>query len=119
MERIKLSENESRIMDVIWDNGQIAAARLAERCVELYSWKRPTAYTMVKRMEKKGYLVFEKKMVRPLIEREQVNRSEGDLLLRKGYGDSLPDLFASFLRDRKLSKAEAEKLQKMIEEATE
>ena len=119
MDSIKLSESESRMMNVIWDRGQVPAARLAEICEDLYSWKRPTVYTMIGRMEKKGYLVFESKIVKPLIQREQVNRSEGAQLLHKGFGDSLPDLFASFLRDRKLTKDEATRLQKMIEEATE
>ena len=118
MEEFKLSEGDFRVMDVVWEKDQIPAARLVEICSERYSWKRPTVYTMISRMEKKGYLVVKDRIVKPLIAREQVNRSEGDQLLRKGFGDSLPDLFASFLKDRKLTADEATRLQKMIEEAT-
>jgi len=119
MERLKLSESEYRMMDVIWDVNPIPAARLAEKCEERYAWKRSTVYTMLKRMGDKGYLVFEKKIVKALIERDQVNRSEGDILLNKAYGGSLPDFIASFLQDRKLTKNDAQRIQNMIKEAME
>ena len=119
MESIKLSESEYRLMDIVWDHDPIPAARLAEMCQSQYAWKRGTVYTMLKRMGAKGYLVFENKMVHSLIAKEQVNRSEGDQLLRRAYDDSLPDFIAAFLQDRKLTKEEAERIQKMIKEAVE
>lgn len=119
MERLKLSESEYRLMDIIWDKEPIPAARLAEECEARYGWKRSTVYTMLKRMGAKDYLVFEKKIVKSLIEKEQVDKAEGDVLLHKAYGDSLPDFIAAFLKDRKLSKDDAKRIQKMIKEAME
>lgn len=119
MERMKLSEGEYRLMEIIWDKEPIPAARLAEDCNERYGWKSSTVYTMLKRMGAKGYLVFEKKIVKSLIEKEQVDKAESDGLIHKAYGDSLPDFIASFLKDRKLSKADAKRIQKMIKEAME
>lgn len=117
MDELKLSEGEYRLMDVIWEREPIPAARLAEICADKYGWKRPTVYTMLKRMGKKEYLLFEDKMVTSLIGKEQVNRAEGDTLLRKGYGDSLPDFIAAFLKERTLSKDDAKRIQKMIKDA--
>lgn len=116
---IKLSESEYRLMDVIWDKEPISAMELAGICLEKYDWKKSTVYTMLKRMGDKGLLLFENKMVESLVEREQVGKAEGESLLHKAYGGSLPDFFAAFLQDRKLSKEEAERLQRMIEEAME
>ena len=66
-----------------------------------------------------GVLKVEVQKVEALVERDQVNKSEGESLLHKAYGGSLPDFFAAFLQDRKLTKDEAERLQKLIEEAKE
>ena len=117
MTDVRLSESEYRLMDVIWEKEPISAMVLAGICLEKYDWKKSTVYTMLKRMGEKGLLLFENKMVESLVEREQVNRSEGENLLHKAYGGSLPDFFAAFLQDRKLTKEEAERIRKMIEEA--
>ena len=116
---VRLSESEYRLMDVIWDREPISAMELSSICLEKFDWKKSTVYTMLKRMGDKGILLFENKTVTALVKREQANRSEGDALLNKAYGGSLPDFFAAFLQDRKLTKEEAERLQRMIEEAME
>ncbi len=116
---VRLSESEYRLMDVIWDREPISAMELSSICLEKFDWKKSTVYTMLKRMGDKGILLFENKTVTALVKREQANRSEGDALLNKAYGGALPDFFAAFLQDRKLTKEEAERIQRMIEEAME
>ena len=116
---VRLSESEYRLMDVIWDREPISAMELSSICLEKFDWKKSTVYTMLKRLGDKGILLFENKTVTALVKREQANRSEGDALLNKAYGGSLPDFFAAFLQDRKLTKEEAERIQRMIEEAME
>lgn len=116
---VKLSESEHRLMDVLWEKGSIPAMELARICLEKYGWKKSTVYTMLKRMGQKELLLFENKMVEALVKRDQANKSEGESLLYKAYGGSLAELFASFLQDRKLTNDEADRLQKLIEEAKE
>lgn len=117
-EFIPLSEGEYRLMDIVWEKGSISAMELAGICLEKYEWKKSTVYTMLKRMGDKGVLVFENRMVSPLVKKEQVDRQESQALLDKSYGGSLPDFFAAFLQDRKLTKEEAIRLQDLIREAT-
>ena len=116
--QVRLSDSEYRLMDILWDKEPVLATELAEICFEKYEWKKSTVYTMLKRMGDKDILRFENKMVESLVNRDEVNKSEGEALLHKGYGDSLPAFFAAFLEDRKLSKSEATKLKKMIEDAS-
>ena len=116
---IRLGDSEYRLMDIIWDKEPMFATELAEICYEMYEWKKSTVYTMVKRLGEKGLLTFESKIIVSNVNRNQVNKAEGAALLHKAYKDSLPDFFAAFLQDRKLSKAEAAKIQKMIKDAIE
>lgn len=118
MTEIKLGDSEYRLMEVIWEKEPILATELTEICLEKFEWKKSTVYTMVKRLGDKGILKFEDKIVVSLVDREKVNRSEGEALLKKAYGGSVSDFFAAFLQDRKLSKAEAVKIKQMIEEAS-
>ena len=114
----RLSESEHRLMEIVWENGQIEASVLAGICLERFDWKKSTVYTMLKRLGDKGALLFEKRMVKPLIEKEQIDRSESEALLNKSFGGSLPNFMAAFLQGRKLTEEEANRLLEMIEEAT-
>lgn len=114
----RLSESEYRLMEIVWENGQIEASVLAGICLERFDWKKSTVYTMLKRLGDKGALLFEKRMVKPLIEKEQIDRSESETLLNKSFGGSLPNFMAAFLQGRKLTEEEANRLLEMIEEAT-
>lgn len=117
MENIKLGEAEYRLMDIVWEKGPLPAMELAGICLEQYDWKKSTVYTMLKRLGDKGVLAFEEKVVTALIPKEQVDRMESQALLEKAYRGSVPDFFAAFLQDRKLTREEAVRIQKMIEEA--
>lgn len=114
----RLSESEYRLMEIVWENGQIEASVLAGICLERFDWKKSTVYTMLKRLGDKGALLFEKRMVKPLIEKEQIDRSESEALLNKSFGGSLPNFMAAFLQGRKLTEEETNRLLEMIEEAT-
>ena len=117
MENIKLGEAEYRLMNIVWEKGPLSAMELAGICLEQYDWKKSTVYTMLKRLGDKGVLTFEEKVVTALIPKEQVDRMESQALLEKAYRGSVPDFFAAFLQDRKLTREEAVRIQKMIEEA--
>ena len=117
MENIKLGEAEYRLMNIVWEKGPLPAMELAGICLEQYDWKNSTVYTMLKRLGDKGVLTFEEKVVTALIPKEQVDRMESQALLEKAYRGSVPDFFAAFLQDRKLTREEAVRIQKMIEEA--
>lgn len=116
---IKLTESEYRLMEIIWEKEPIAAMDLAGVCLDKFDWKKSTVYTMLKRMGDKGILLFEEKMVTSIVKKEQVDRSESNALLMRSFRGSVPDFFAAFLQDRRLTKEEAEKIRKMIEEASE
>ena len=117
IENIKLGEAEYRLMNIVWEKGPLPAMELAGICLEQYDWKKSTVYTMLKRLGDKGVLTFEEKVVTALIPKEQVDRMESQALLEKAYRGSVPDFFAAFLQDRKLTREEAVRIQKMIEEA--
>ncbi len=117
--QIRLTDNEYRLMEVIWDTEPVLATKLVEICLEKCGWKKSTVYTMLRRMDTKGILSFADGEVVSGIKREQALKAEGEALLQKAFGDSLPDFFAAFLAGRHLTKEESDRIQKMIRDATE
>ena len=117
--QIRLTDNEYRLMEVIWDTEPVLATKLVEICLEKCGWKKSTVYTMLRRMDTKGILSFADGEVVSAIKREQALKAEGEALLQKAFGDSLPDFFAAFLEGRHLTKEESDRIQKMIRDATE
>ena len=117
-ENVKLSESEYRLMEILWEKGTIEATSLAGICLEKYDWKKSTVYTMLKRLGEKGALCFENRVVTSLVQKDQVDKSESEALVNKAFGGSLPKFMAAFLQDKTLTEEDADRLTRMIEEAT-
>lgn len=118
MEEYKIFDAESKFLDIIWELEPINSTELAKVCFEKLGWKKSTTYTMIRKLAGRGILINENAIVSALIKKEQVQKYESETLLEKSFDNSLPTFIASFLKDKKLSRNEAEEIKKMIEEAT-
>lgn len=116
---LKLSESEYRLMDLVWNTEPVNSTELVRLALKELGWKKSTTYTVLKKLVDKQALDNEQAQVRSLVKKERVIRYESDTLLKKSFGGSVPDFVAAFLKDRKLTKEEALRLQHLIEEATE
>ena len=112
-------ESEYRFLSILWDAEPISSPELVEICLEKLGWKKSTTYTVIKKLKEKKLVESRDTIVTSLVAREQVIRQESNIFLEKNFGGSVPDLFATFLKDRKITREEAEKLKKMIEEASD
>jgi predicted transcriptional regulator len=104
-------------MNVIWDCEPVGSTELVRICEEKIGWKKSTTYTMLRKLAKRGLLENKNTVVRTLVKREQVRRSETELLLNKMFDGCAPLFIASFLQGRTLSEAEAGEIRRMIDEA--
>ncbi|MDD4549238.1 MAG: BlaI/MecI/CopY family transcriptional regulator [Syntrophomonadaceae bacterium] len=118
MEEFKLFDAEFKFLDIIWELEPINSTELTKVCRKKLGWKKPTTYTMIRKLSGRGILKNENATVTALVKREQVQKYESEVLLEKSFDNSLPAFLATFLQDKKLSKQEAEEIKKMIEEAT-
>lgn len=117
-EMIRVTDNEYRMMEVIWEEEPVLAIKLVDLCLEKCGWKKSTVYTMIRRMDTKGIIKFENSTVVAMVKKEQVLKAEGEALFKKVCDNSLPEFFAAFLEGRKLTKEESARIKEIIEEAT-
>ncbi len=115
----KLFDAEYRFMDIIWELEPVNSTQLSRVCLERLGWKKPTTYTMLRKLGERGLLKNENATVTTLVGREQVRQYESQAVVERGFDGSLPIFLTAFLGKRKLTREEAAELKQIIEEATE
>lgn len=119
METPKVFESEYRFCLILWEHEPVRSSELVALCREQLGWKPTTTYTVIKRLSERGVLVNENSVVRSLVSKDEVQATEIDELVEKKFGGSLPAFIAAFTRHRRLSGAELDEMQRMIDEYRE
>ncbi len=113
----KLFDAERRFMNIIWEAEPVNSTELSKLAFSALGWKKSTTYNMIRRLAERGLVQNENATVHSCVTREEVARYESDELIEKSYAGSVPAFLAAYLKDRKLTAAEAFELKRMIEEA--
>ena len=119
MDTPKVFESEYRFCLILWEHEPVRSSELVSLCREQLGWKPTTTYTVIKRLSERGVLVNENSVVRSLVSKDEVQAAEIDELVEKKFGGSLPAFIAAFTRHRRLSGAELDEMQRMIDEYRE
>lgn len=115
METPKVYESEYRFCLILWENEPVRSKELVQLCQQQLGWKPTTTYTVIKRLSERGVLVNENTVVRSLVSKDQVQAAQIDELVEKTFEGSLPAFVAAFSQRRKLSEAEINAVQDMID----
>ena len=101
---------------LVWDRQPIPSPQLCKVAERELGWKRTTTYTVIKRLCDKGFLKNEAAVVTALVERDAVRQADGEAVLNRSFGGSLPSFLAAFLRAGQVSDSDAEEIERMLEE---
>lgn len=112
----KIYEGEYRFLNILWENEPIASPRLVQLCNERLGWKKSTTYTVIKKLIDKGVVQNDNTIVSSLVSKEEVDRQDSEELLQRTSKGNIPAFFAAFLKDRKLSREDAERIRQMIDQ---
>ena len=114
----KLFDSERRVMECLWQEGELSAKELALRLKEQIGWSKTTTYTVIGKCVEKGAIerVDPGFRCRALLSREDVLRRETDDFLERNYDGSADLLVASLLGRNKLSPKEIQRMKALIKE---
>lgn len=115
MEMPKVYESEYRFCLILWEHEPVKSSELVRLCKEELDWKPTTTYTVIKRLSERGILKNENTIVTSLVSKDEVQATEIDELVEKRFGGSLPAFVAAFTKHKKISAAEIDEVQKMID----
>lgn len=114
---IKLFDSELKVMEALWNGGDLTAGQLAKILKEQTCWNRNTTYTIIKKLIDKGAIErYEPNFTcKAMITKEQVQQHEAAELIGKLFDGSAEVFLSAFLSGKELSKDEIERLKKIVE----
>ena len=115
MDTPKVFESEYRFCLILWENEPVKSSKLVDLCKEQLGWKPTTTYTVIKRLSERGVLKNENTVVTSLVSKDQVQAAELNEMVEKTFEGSLPAFIAAFAKHQKISDAEIDAVQQMIE----
>lgn len=119
MDDKKLGAVEARFADLIWQHAPIRSGELVKLCERELTWKKPTTYTVLRRLCQRGIFQNEDGIVTALISREEFYAMQSERFVEETFRGSLPSFLAAFTRRRSLSAAEIEEIRRLIDSCEE
>ena len=115
MDDKQLGAVESRFADLIWQHEPIRSGELVKLCEQELCWKKPTTYTVLRRLCERGIFQNEGGMVTSLISRDEFYAMQSERFVEENFSGNLPSFLAAFTRRRSLSAAEIQEIRRMID----
>lgn len=112
----EIYEREYDLMCIIWKYKTLKMRELVLEANDTIGWKRTTVYTMVTRLAERGVLSFENGTVTAVVKKEDVQVSRTLEHVKAVYGGEFSSLIETCLKKKKIKKADALKLQSIINE---
>ena len=111
----KIFESEYRFCLILWEQEPVKSGKLVELCKERLGWKPTTTYTVIKKLSERGVLKNENTVVTSLVSKDEVQADQLNEMVEKTFEGSLPAFVAAFTKHQKLSDAEIDAVQQMID----
>lgn len=112
---LELGAVQERFADIVWANEPVTSGELVKLCERELKWKKPTTYTVLRKLCEKGLLQNEGGIVTALISREDFYSSKSEQIVRDSYKGSLPAFVAAFISRQAISEEEVNEIQQMID----
>lgn len=111
---MEIGEVQERFANLVWDNEPIPSGQLVKLCEQVFQWKKPTTYTVLRKLCEKGLFQNVNGVVSSVMSREQFASRRSEQFVDNAFHGSLPAFVAAFTAQKPLSAQEAEEIQEMI-----
>ncbi|MBO4495307.1 MAG: BlaI/MecI/CopY family transcriptional regulator [Clostridiales bacterium] len=113
---MELGAVQLRFADIVWAHEPVGSGELVKICEKELKWKKPTTYTVLRKLCEKGLLKNENGVVTSLVPRDEFYAARSEQIVEDSYKGSLPAFVASFISRKELTPEEADQIQQMIDE---
>ena len=100
--------------DIVWESEPISSGELVKICQKKLGWKKPTTYTVLRKLCEKGLLKNENGVVTSLISKKDFYSDRSQQIVEESFSGSLPAFVAAFVSKKSLTSEEAEEIQNLI-----
>lgn len=116
MEELRLGVVESHFADIVWANAPMTTRQLVDICAKELNWKRPTTYTVLRKLCERGIFKMENSIVSVLMNRDEFFAIRGEQFVDNAYEGSLPAFIAAFTTRKQLTAEEVEEIKKLVDQ---
>ena len=117
MSELRMGAIESRFADIIWQNEPVTSPELVKLAAKELDWKKSTTYTVLKRLCERGIFQNNDGTVTSLISKQDFYAVQSEKFVDETFSGSLPAFLAAFTPRKKLSDAEINELQELINQS--
>lgn len=113
-----VTESEREVLEKLWDQegGITQPQLLALFTADGKEWKRQTLNTFLSRLEEKGLVIREHRVVRPRYTRETYTCMEMGAMIDQSFGGRVSNFLAAFKKENRFSDSDAEEMIRVIKE---
>lgn len=115
MAEFALGAVQLRFANLVWEHEPISSGALVKLCENELQWKKPTTYTVLRKLCEKGLLQNVDGVVTSCVSRDAYYADKSREFLDDAYQGSLPAFVAAFLSRKRLSRDEIKEIQDMID----
>ena len=115
MSDFRMGAGELRFADLIWQREPLHSRELVILCQQELNWKKPTTYTVLRKLCERGIFRNENGIVSSLISREEFYAVQSERFVEETFSGSLPAFLAAFTRRKELTQAEIAEIRRMID----
>lgn len=111
---MKLGEKQFQFAELVWRYAPLPSCELVNICQRELNWQKSTTYTVLRKLCEKGLFKNEAGLVSVLMTREQFFAAQSERFVEETFGGSLPAFIAAVTSRKKLSPAEIDELERVI-----
>lgn len=115
MKEIELGEVQAKFADIIWAHEPVSSGELVKICEKELNWKKPTTYTVLRKLCERGLFQNVNGVVTSVISRSDFYFAKSERFVSETFNGSLPAFLAAFTSHKKLSSDDVKEIQKMID----
>jgi predicted transcriptional regulator len=112
---MELGAVQMQFAEIVWEHEPVGSGELVKICEKELNWKKPTTYTVLRKLCEKGIFQNNDGVVTSVVSRDEFYSAKGEQFVEDNFSGSLPAFIAAFTSRKKLSEAEADEIQKMID----
>lgn len=100
---MEIGEVQERFANLVWDNEPIPSGQLVKLCEQVFQWKKPTTYTVLRKLCEKGLFQNVNGVVSSVMSREEFASRRSEQFVDNAFHGSLPAFVAAFTAQKPLS----------------
>ena len=112
---MEIGEAQERFANLVWDHEPIPSGQLVKLCEQELNWKKPTTYTVLRKLCEKGLFRNEDGLVSAVLTREQFASRRSEQFVDTAFHGSLQAFVADYTAQKGLSGEEAEEIRQVSE----